>query len=312
MTGEDRALLKQVARLNVWRRGERRAPHKPLLLLVALGRLLGGGRRRLSYAEVEQTLRPLLEMIAPPVAKCRHSPDNSYWYQQNDGLWTVDQAEALERTRSGYPTMAAFRSSTGGLPDAMAEWLLAEPALAQAVVQQLLVSYFPETLHEDICLAVGLKALAAVALDALMAEVEAEAVAGAEAEAKAGAETGTRWVQRRARDPAFRSAVLEAYEYRCAFSGFRAALAGSYTGCEAAHVQWHAYAGPDSVANGLALEPTMHKLFDLGAWTLTDDRRILVSARLTGSDVAMERVRVRHGEPLLEPLPGQPLIDLEF
>ena len=37
-----------------------------------------------------------------------------------------------------------------------------------------------------------------------------------------------------------------------------------------------------------------------------------MSARLTGSDVAMERVRGRHGELLLEPLPGQPLIDLEF
>lgn len=188
--------------------------------------------------------------------------------------------------------MAAFRASTGGLPDAIAQRLLHEPALAQAVIQQLLESYFPRTLHEEIRLAVGLK--------------------DADWRAPAENETATLLVRRRARDPAFRLAVLDAYEYRCAFSGFRTALAGSYTGCEAAHVQWHAYAGPDTVANGIALEPTMHKLFDLGAWTLTDDRRILVSARLTGSEVALQRLRARHGQPLLEPLPGQPRIDLEF
>ena len=223
MQNADADLLEQIASLNVWRRGERRAPHKPLLLLLALGRLLEAGQRRLSYPEVEQALRPLLEMVAPPVTG-QHSPHNPYWYLRHDGLWEVDDAEQLDRTRSGYPTMAAFRASTGGLPDAMAQRLLHEPALAQAVIQQMLESYFPRTLHEEIRLAVGLK--------------EADWRAPAENE------TVTQLVRRRARDPAFRLAVLDAYEYRCAFSGFRAALAGSYTGCEAAHVQWHAYAGP--------------------------------------------------------------------
>lgn len=68
----------------------------------------------------------------------------------------------------------------------------------------------------------------------------------------------------------------------------------------------------DTVANGIALEPTIHKLFDVGAWSLTDDRRIIVSANLTGTDTTIERIRSRHGHPLTEPLPGEPQVSAEF
>ena len=116
----------------------------------------------------------------------------------------------------------------------------------------------------------------------------------------------------RKRDPRFREEVLRAYENRCAFSGFRAALGGTFLGCEAAHVQWHSHDGPDSVANGVALEPTLHKLFDVGAWSLTDDRRILVSAEFTGTETTVARVREHHGTPLRDPLPGLAPLEPEF
>jgi putative restriction endonuclease len=106
--------------------------------------------------------------------------------------------------------------------------------------------------------------------------------------------------------------VLRAYEHRCAVTGFQAALGGSYFGCEAAHVKWHAYEGPDTLENGLAMEPTLHKLFDAGAWSLTDDRRILVSADFTGTDEAVMKIRGLHGQPLRDPQPGMPLVSVEF
>ena len=291
-------LLERVATLNTYRRGERRAPHKPLLLLVAVANLVHG-RTRLTFDEVETALLPLLEAYAPPVAG-RHSPDNPYWYLRSDGLWEIEQAESMARTASGYPTKAAFRATAGRLPPEIADQLKADPRRTRQVIDCLLGTYFPETQHASILDAVGLGGL-------FSAEGDANAKPAALAD-----ETAPYVAQRATRDPGFREAVLRAYEYRCAFSGFRASLGRSYFGCEAAHVQWHAYAGPDSVANGLALEPTIHTLFDAGAWSLTDDRRILVSANYTGSEVAIERLRARHGQPLLAPLPGQPTIDLEY
>lgn len=118
--------------------------------------------------------------------------------------------------------MAALRASAGHLDERFAAALLAEPGLVQATVATLLEEHFPESLHADILAAVG------------MVFPEPTIVADRQSVAH---------VQRR-RDPRFREAVLRAYEHRCAVTGFRAALGVTYFGCEAAHVQWHAYDRP--------------------------------------------------------------------
>lgn len=161
--------------------------------------------------------------------------------------------------------------------------------MAKNIIRLLLDAHFPESLHDDIVAATGLM------LPEVTIVAERPSVYGTVR-----------------RDPKFRGRVLRAYEHRCAVTGFRAALGGAYFGCEAAHVQWHAYDGPDTVENGLAMEPTLHKLFDAGAWSLTDDRRILVSADFTGTDAAVDRMRSRHGQSLRSPLPGESLVSTEY
>lgn len=278
-------VLEQIGALRTYRSGSRRAPHKPLLLLFALGQLRSG-KRELSFSEVKAALDPLLTAYAPPV-KSRHQPELPYWHLVSDGLWEVDGAEQMERQSGGFPTMDAIRNSCGKLDERFVQQLSSDPTLFESVVARLLNEHFAPSSHEDILVAVGLESL------------PQEGIADDK-------------IERRRRDSRFREAVLRAYEYRCAFSGFRIALGGSYFGCEAAHVRWHAYDGPYDVSNGIALEPTVHRLFDVGAWTLTDDRRIIVSTQLTGSDEAVGRIRGRHGHPLNEPLPGEPQVNLDF
>lgn len=58
-------LLQRIRSINVNRSGNRRAPHKPLLLLVAIAKLLQG-ERELAFGEIENLLRPLLNAYAPP------------------------------------------------------------------------------------------------------------------------------------------------------------------------------------------------------------------------------------------------------
>lgn len=281
-------ILEQFSKLNVNKSGERRAPHKPLLLLVAISHLLQG-QKKLSFEEVEESLRPLLNSYAPPV-KSRHQPELPYWHLQNDNLWVVSESANLDRQSGGFPRIAELRRTTGQLPDKVASTLLADQGLLARVVRFLLEEHFEESLHEDI--------LASVGLPVYDASTVAEDIAP--------------YGKQRRRDPNFRDKVLRAYEHRCAITGFRAALRGSYFGCEAAHVKWFAYDGPDSLENGIAMEPTLHKLFDAGAWSLTDDRRVLVSAEFTGSDEAVSRLRDLHGKPIRKPLPGSPQVSLEY
>ena len=273
--------LEMIRKLNVYRQGDRRAPHKPLLLLLAIAELLRG-HTEISFGEAESNLIPLLKAYAPPV-KARHQPELPYWYLRSDGLWMVPGADELPRQSGGFPKMSALRSSHGQLEHGFARALSTDRSFLMATIEALLDGHFPESIHEDILESVGL-ALPQQETAANSAPLDAP---------------------QRTRNPSFRKDVLRAYEHRCAVTGFRAALAGQYFGCEAAHVQWHAYDGPDSVANGFAVEPTLHKLFDAGAWTLTDDRRILVSAELTGTDATVERLRDLHGRQLRKPLSGE-------
>ena len=53
--------LNQIRTLNVHQRGDRRAPHKPILLLVAIAKLLQGNRE-LSFDEAQKQLRPLINL----------------------------------------------------------------------------------------------------------------------------------------------------------------------------------------------------------------------------------------------------------
>lgn len=281
-------LIKRIENLRTFRSGERRAPHKPLLILLAISRLQRG-QTELSFAEVESALLPLLRIYAPPVSR-KHQPELPYWHLQSDDLWEVSDADTLPRQMGGFPRIGALRKTKGGFPKKVADTLTQNPALTEEVVNILLNEHFPSSIHDDLLAQVGIELQQTDQIK----------------------ERNIEYSIKKRRDPAFRDNVLRAYEYRCAVTGFRAALGGTYFGCEAAHVQWHAYGGPDEVSNGICLEPTVHKLFDAGAWTLTDDRRIIVSRDYTGTETAVIRLREHHGKPLQEPIKGEPTVSVEY
>lgn len=84
-------------------------------------------------------------------------------------------------------------------------------------------------------------------------------------------------VNRTIRDAAFRRAVLDAYDSRCAVTGLRIVNGGGKAEAQAAHVVPVSEGGPDVIQNGIALSATVHWLFDRHLISLTDDYGLLVS-----------------------------------
>jgi putative restriction endonuclease len=105
----------------------------------------------------------------------------------------------------------------------------------------------------------------------------------------------------RKRDPTFRKRVLTAYEYRCAVCGFDVRLGSVTVALDAAHIRWVQAAGPDVESNGLALCVLHHKLFDLGAFTLAADGRMLVSDQANGHGGFDESLLRHHGMEARKP-----------
>ena len=79
-------ILARFDELNIWRQGDQRAPHKPLLVLYALGRWQQG-KPSVTYAEAEPELIALLREFGPP-RKSDHA-EQPFWRLQRDGVWKV-------------------------------------------------------------------------------------------------------------------------------------------------------------------------------------------------------------------------------
>lgn len=259
-------VVERLSTLNVWQRGSERAPHKPLLVLLALG-AFSRGECSLPFAEVETRLGALLKEFGPP-RKTMH-PEYPFWRLQKDsGLWVVTADKPLRERQSGdAPPISELRAAhaRGALGQDVQDELLSEPSALSAAVHELLEENFPETLHQDIKDAIGF--------------VEPEAA--------------PQTSQRRRRDPNFRNAVLVAYQYRCAMCGLDLRVGTVSVGLDAAHIKWHQARGPDSVNNGMTLCTLHHKLLDFGAFTIAPDHRVLVSEHVNGSR-AVDEVLMRH------------------
>src|SRR5262249_31886427 len=169
------------AELNTWRQGDQRAPHKPLLVLYALGRWQQG-KAEVTYVETEPDLTALLREFGPP-RKSDH-PEQPFWRLQRDGGWAVTApADMPMKTGDDIPRVTALRSHDvrGGFSAEVRAALTADPALVVQIAVQILERHFPESLHQDILNTVGLTL-----------------------------ETGA---GNKKRDLAFRQRVLKAYEY---------------------------------------------------------------------------------------------------
>ena len=275
-------LRARIGDLSVWSRNGQRAPHKPLLLLWALGRCAAGQERMVGYAEVDEGVKPLLLEFGPP--RKSYHPEYPFWYLRNDGLWEVTGvAEAKVREgKANEPTKSELLrvGASGGLIPEVYALVRSDQRLLHEIASHLVDAHFPDSIRADVLAAVGL------------GEFDV--------------------VRRRRRDPHFREAVLIAYGYRCAVCDFDARLGNVPLAIEAAHIKWHQAGGPDRVPNGLGLCSLHHKLLDRGAFTLGSAGDIVISEFVNGGE-ATEQALIRfHGRPLRVPRRGSARPDDTF
>lgn len=93
--------------------------------------------------------------------------------------------------------------------------------------------------------------------------------------------TSKRTVESKLRKRGFRWAVIEAYDYKCAFCGLKINSPDKlFWEVEAAHIVPHKLNGKDDIWNGLALCHLHHWAFDVGWFTLLDDYAIQLSNKI--------------------------------
>ncbi len=285
-------ILAAFDRMRVWQRGDKRAVHKPLLVLLALGRLARSETPLVEFADIEGKLGSLLREFGPSGSEAsRHNP---FWHLRTDGLWQLAGPEAiLGRPPAATPGITELRQGhvSGGFPEPLRLALAHDSALVAEIASRILNAHFPESLRQDV-------------LDAVALSLDVE---GTTSDATTAATPARR------RDPAFRAKVLLAYEYRCCVCGHDLRLGDNVIGLEAAHIKWFQAHGPDVVPNGLALCSLHHKIFDLGAFTvLPGNHQIVFSRHLMGGDDTKAKLLAHHGASLIQPQSREYLPNPEF
>ncbi|MCC6497725.1 MAG: HNH endonuclease [Propionibacteriaceae bacterium] len=252
-------------------RDGQRSPHKPLLILLALGHLAATGSSELAWSSAAPKLGELLAEFGPP---SRTSPAQSAAYPftrlRSDHVWTLSHDVPMD-------LVAPLNRDEviGRFVPEVEEQL--RPDVIHATARAIVEAEFPASLVDDVLAAVGFDADQTV---------------------------GPVLVGRsRRRTAGWPAQVLAAWDRQCAFCGYDGQLGMGSVGLEAAHVRWFNFEGPDQLDNGLALCALHHKLFDRGALGLSDDCRIQVSASFSARTDAGRRIYELDGKRLL-PRPG--------
>jgi putative restriction endonuclease len=82
-------LKDRINNLSIWKKGDQRAPHKPLLILFALGQLQADKPRFISYEVTREKLTELLREFGP-LRKSYH-PEEPFVRLRRDGIWLLDR-----------------------------------------------------------------------------------------------------------------------------------------------------------------------------------------------------------------------------
>lgn len=266
-------LLTRITALNVWKKGDQRAPHKPLLLLLALGRIHADLPRLIPFDQIDAKLTQLLQDFGP--SRASYYPELPFWHLQSDLIWEMPCSTGV-LTASGSISKKYLRDNhvEAGFTQEVYDLLKTNAELLQQVAIQLLEDNFPPSVHQDILDEVGLDFEAIPQLT----------------------------TQKRAkRDPTFRRRILEAYDYRCAICNFSVRMENTPIALEAAHIKWFQAGGPDIESNGLALCSLHHKLLDRGALAISNEQKIMVSEKANGHGGFQEWVLNFDGKALLKP-----------
>jgi putative restriction endonuclease len=264
--------------ISIWKRGDQRAPHKPLLLLMTLARIQQGESPLASFVSIEPKLKQLLIEFGPN--RVSYHPANPFWRLQNDGdLWVIPQLDAILNTpnslnKSGDVRVSELRrhNAEGGLNPVIDKYLRTQPELLEKLAHKILSAHFPESYFQELLDTVGMT-------------------------------LGSK-PKRSKRDPRFRKNILRVYEYCCAVCGYNGKLGTSAVGIEAAHIKWHAYGGPDTINNGVALCSFHHKMLDRGAMGFNDNFLIDVSQEVHGGQKVNDLLLQYVGKKLAPPQSG--------
>jgi len=229
------------------------SPHKPCLLLAVIDLAEAGGlvENQIFYRpELTERFNDYFEVV-----RRDHDRPNIYmpfFHLKGDGFWHPQALDGREAVLESLDSARKHRDITENIKaiqlDPELHMILQNTESRQQLRATLRSSWFGDR-AERVWSVVNQHKPDNEAEAALRNNLEAEATKVEDAAIPA-------------RSAAFRRIVLQAYDYRCAATGWRIIMPGGSSLIEAAHIVPFSDSYNDDPRNGLALTPTFHVALD--------------------------------------------------
>jgi putative restriction endonuclease len=139
-----------IENITIWRKGEQRAPHKPLLLLYVLSQYQRGHARMFDYAsEIRDELHSLLERFGPQ--RRQYRPDMPFWRLKGDGFWELHNSEQCSTQGSRQPPGKELELChvAGGFDEPHFALLNRNKKLINTLAHQILEAHFRRVFRKN-------------------------------------------------------------------------------------------------------------------------------------------------------------------
>jgi putative restriction endonuclease len=274
-----------------------KAPHKPVLLLALIQEVEEGritDNKVMITPELLASFKEIWSRLVEGHWQCKFFLP--FYHLQNDKpkFWFLQ----TEPGASVMLTSSYSPKSVTGLIDAVkyatfADWLweiLANPAKREKLRLELLAHYFPQKMmstdevhrsSEAYRKQLELDFYDSIAADRLPTEY--------------------RLYEREARGTLFKNMIPKIYNHTCAISRQRIISVDDVQMIDACHIHPWSRSKDDSIQNGIALSPTLHRAFDRGIVTIKPDYTVSVSDAIAESGDSPFNLRQFEGRKILLP-----------
>lgn len=238
------------------------APHKPLLLLAVIDSI--------EQQEIHQNQIPVRQylferfeylwgILMPNVSV--GDITQPLHYLSSDVIWILIGKDGNRINRKLSSKLQVSKRVAYGILDQDLFQLLVNDTTRPLIKMILLDHYFPETKNN---------LLQEYTLPSYISEIENIIVE----EASSTYRRIERVEEGFVRDWKFRAYIMQLYDSTCCISGFQ--VTPNFKIIEACHIKEHAQFGIDTVTNGIPLCVNLHRAFDAGLISLSDQYEVLV------------------------------------
>jgi putative restriction endonuclease len=283
------------------------APHKAVMLLSVI-QAIEKGYVSDNRIYVTPLLVSLFKTTWNALVLTKHVPTFAlpFFHLKSEGFWHLHVKSGFENWLKGTKSLSSFNQLRIAVDYASLDGelfiLLSIPQSRNQLKQILLETYFEDSRYNWNLLS-G-KSYIDDITDMVVNEQPAEYAANIEKlEATLDKDSFSEEVF--IRSGAFKKEIARIYNHTCCISGLRIDSTSEVSMIDACHIVPFAQSHDDTISNGLALCPTLHRAFDRHLISIDDDYRVVVSRSFIERCDSPYSIQQFEGKHILLPANGK-------